>query len=217
MPTTETNDPKALDKPKTSEEIKTFLNLRTAYDPAETLKQAEMAITNPRGYEKSIDDDDGEDEDEGEYKLTKEWTSKDDPVFRAMTLSEFKNGALMITVIGEQYRTFGIDMLKKLQAEYNCAATSEQATVELIVISFIRVLELQRRINNYINDQMSKLDILFFAILSKELDRANRQYSAALQTLRMLKQPSLNVNIKTNTAIVGQNQIIQENQNVNPI
>lgn len=136
--------------------------------------------------------------------------------FKAMTLTEFENGILMFTIVPEQYRTFAIDMMRQLQKEFNCLLTSEKATTELIVLSFVRVLELQRRINGYINDQLSKTDVTFFAILSKELDRANRQYLSALQTLRMLKQPSLNVNIKTNTAIVGQNQVIQENQNVKP-
>lgn len=137
--------------------------------------------------------------------------------FRAMTLVEFDNGTLMFTIVPEQYRTFAIDMMRQLQKEYNCVLPSEKATTELIVLSFVRVLELQRRINGYISSQLSQTDISFFSTLSKELDRANRQYLSALQTLRMLKQPSLNVSIKTNTAIVGQNQLIQENQNVNPI
>ncbi len=137
--------------------------------------------------------------------------------FRAMTLVEFENGALMYTIVPEQYRTFAIDFMRQLQEEYNCTLPSEKATTELVTLYFVRILELQRRINNYINDQMSKTDILFFATLSKELDRASRQYLSGLHTLRMLKQPSLNVNIRTNTTIVGQNQLIQDNKNVKPI
>lgn len=138
-------------------------------------------------------------------------------LFKALTLVEFDTGTLMFTIVPEQYRTFAIDMMRQLQKEYNCELPSEKATTELIALSFVRILELQRRINGYINSQLSQTDISFFSVLSKELDRANRQYLSALQTLRMLKQPSLNVSIKTNTAIVGQNQLIQENQNVNPI
>lgn len=219
MPPTETNDPKVLDKPKASEEIKTFLSLHTGYDPAETIKQAEMAITNPRGYEKNIDyDDDGEDEEEGEYKLTTEWTSKDDPVFRAMTLSEFKNGGLMVSSIPDQYRTFAIDMSLRLQEDYNCTLQSEKALAELATINFIRTIEVQRKITNYLDmNSLNDNGVKYLAIMSKELDRANRHFIAAIQTLKMLKQPPVSVNVKATTAFVGQNQLIQENQNVNPI
>lgn len=138
-------------------------------------------------------------------------------LFKALTLVEFDNGTLMFTVVPEQYRTFAIDMMRQLQKEYACELPSEKAITELITLSFVRILELQRRINNYISSSINRTDLTFFALLSKDLDRANRQYLSGLQTLRMLKQPSINVSIKTNTAIVGQNQLIQENQNVNPI
>ena len=138
-------------------------------------------------------------------------------LFKALTLVEFDNGTLMFTVVPEQYRTLAIDMMRQLQKEYACELPSEKAMTELITLSFVRILELQRRINNYISSSINRTDLAFFALLSKDLDRANRQYLSALQTLRMLKQPLLNVSIKTNTAIVGQNQLIQENQNVNSI
>ncbi len=214
------NDSKALEKPKTAEETKTFLNLRTAYDPADTLKRAEMAITNPRGYEKKLDyedEDDGPDE-EGELDLFKEWTSKDDPIFRAMTLSEFKNGGLMVECVPDQYRTFVIDMSHQLQKDYGCTLVSEKALAELVAINFTRTIEIQRKITNFIDmNSLTDNGVKYLAIMSKELDRANRHFIAAIQTLRMLKQPSMSVSIKTNTAIVGQNQVIQENQNVKPI
>ncbi len=42
--------------------------------------------------------------------------------------------------------------------------------------------------------------------LSKELDRAHRQFLSALETLKAIQQPAMKVNIKTNTAFVGENQ-----------
>lgn len=189
-------DPKALEKPKTSEEIKALLNLRTAYDPKDTLRQAELAIRN------------GVDEDEdGQYELSSEWVSKNDPVFRALTLSEFKNGSLMVNCVPDEYRTFVINMSCKIQEDYNCLLASEKSLAELAAINFVRTLEIQRKITNYL-DMKSLTDngVKYLAILSKELDRANRHFIAVIQTLRMLKQSPVSVNVKAQTAFVGQNQ-----------
>lgn len=212
---------RTLDKPNISEEFKTFLNVRTEYDPDDTIKQAEMAITNPREYERMLvdnSDDDGEDEEYGSYELTKKWTSKDDPVSRAMTLFEFQNGALMVSSIPDQYRTFAVDMSRRLQEDYHCSLQSEKALAELATINFIRTIEVERRITNFIDmNSLTGNGVKYLAIMSKELDRANRHFLATIQTLNMLKQPPIKVNVKADTAILGQNQIIQENKNVKPI
>jgi len=124
----------------------------------------------------------------------------------------------MIHIVEEQYRTFGVDLLRRLQQEYGCETISEQATAELATINYIRTLEIQNHINGYLSiGTVTETGVKFLAVMSKELDRANRHYLTAMQTLKMLKQPSFNVNVKANTAIVGQNQLIQENQNVKPI
>ncbi len=57
--------------------------------------------------------------------------------------------------------------------------------------------------------------VRFLAIMSQELDRANRHYLTTIQALRTIKQPSLGVNIKAQTAILGQNQVVQANNNPN--
>lgn len=133
-------------------------------------------------------------------------------LYKAFTLFEFDKGVLMSAVIPERYRTFCIDFSRNLQREYQCETPSEKATAELVAINFVRTLEIQYRINclldlGHVTDNLVK----HFAILSKELDRANRHYLNSLQTLKMIKQPMFEVNIKTQTAIVGQNQIVQSN------
>ncbi len=213
MLTSETMDLRELNKPGVLDKIKDELNLHTEYDPATTLKLAELAIKQPEKLNMGGDEDDDEDEDE-EEKLS----FKGDPVSRAMTLSEFKNGALMISAIPDQYRTFAIDMLCKLQEDYTCILISEKALSELAVINFVRTIEVQRKITNYIDmNSLTDNGVKYLAIMSKELDRANRHFITAIQTLKMLKQAPISVNVKANTAIVGQNQLIQENQNVKSI
>lgn len=137
---------------------------------------------------------------------------------KALSLAEHKNGVLITTIVPDQYKTFSIDMLRKVQDEYSCKTASLRATAEVAVLAFVRILELQRRLDNYLEqDNLKQIDINYFSVLSKELDRAHRQYIQVLQTLKFAHQPAMKVNIKTNTAIVGENQIIQENQNVKPI
>lgn len=133
-------------------------------------------------------------------------------VFKALTLLEFNNGVLMSRAIPDQYVVFGIDLLRQFQKEYNCQTVSEKATAELAAINYIRTLEIQRKINNYLaQDSIAELGVKFLAIMSKELDRANRHYFMAIQTLKIMKQLPMQVNIKTNTAVVGQNQIVRTN------
>ena len=63
----------------------------------------------------------------------------------------------------------------------------------------------------------------YLAILSKELDRAHRQLITALTTLRQIKNPPIEFNVKAKTAFVAQNQQInainnpiQQNENIEP-
>ncbi len=192
---------------KTVEEVeREIANLTTVHDPNIALRDAKELLKKPKAYE---DGDIEDDEEEFTYES---------PTFRAMTLSEFKNGILMINSISEQYRTFAIDMLRQILEEYGCTMVSEKATAELVVISYVRTLDIQSRLRASLDrPEKHEVNMVYINILSKELDRANRHYLASLQTLRMLNQPSLSVTVKTNTAIIGQNQLIQENQNVNPI
>jgi hypothetical protein len=133
-------------------------------------------------------------------------------LYKAITLNEFQNGVLMTSVIPSQYRTFAIDMCRKLQEEFRCEFISEKSLCELVTVSYIRTLEIQRRINNLFTEGLSgDIEVRFLAILSKELDRANRHYITAIQNLKMSKQPPMKVVITTDKAIIGQNQLFQGN------
>ena len=132
--------------------------------------------------------------------------------FKVMTLFEFENGMLLTTVIPEQYKTFGIDLMRNIQKEYNCQTPSEKATAELVTSNYIRTLEIQRRINSYLDlGTITDTGVRFLAIMSQELDRANRHYLSSLEALKSMKQPQLGVNIRANTAVIGQNQVVQAN------
>ena len=133
-------------------------------------------------------------------------------LYKVLTLYEFDKGILATSAIPEKYRTFCIDFSRNLQKEYKCESSSEKATAELVAVNFIRTLEIQNKINSYLGlGNITDMGVKYLAVLSKELDRANRHYLNTLQTLKMIKLPTLEVNIRTQTAVVGQNQIVQSN------
>lgn len=133
-------------------------------------------------------------------------------LIKALTLNEFNIGVLASAVVGEIYKTFVIDLMRKFQEEYNCTKPSEKTMCEFVAINYVRTLEIQQRLNNALSLGITNDNIIkFIATMSKELDRANRHYLTAIQTLRMMKQAPMQITVKANTAIVGQNQIIQAN------
>ncbi|TSC83563.1 MAG: Uncharacterized protein G01um101416_1222 [Microgenomates group bacterium Gr01-1014_16] len=136
-----------------------------------------------------------------------------DDLFKISTLYEFDNGILMTVSVADYYNTFGIELMRSLIGEYECRTASEKATAELAAINYIRTLDIQRKITMYLSKgEVSEIGVKYLAVMSKELDRANRHYLTAVQALRTLKQPPMQLNIRAETAVVGQNQIVQTNQ-----
>lgn len=194
-------------KPKptiTVEQIKQYLlDAHIGYESDYILRQADKEIT-----EKSKQIGKG-----GKREVT-----SDTNYYKAMTLFEFDKGVLLANAIPEWFKVFGLDFSKNLQTEYGCITPSEKSLAEIISLNFMRILTIQIKINSYLGlGTMSETGVKYLAVLSKELDRAERHYLASLQALRSLRMPPLEVNIKTQTAIVGQNQIVQANNNDKPI
>ncbi len=139
-----------------------------------------------------------------------QFSPNDTSLVRAMSLSEFTNGILLSTGVSMRSRTFAIDLMRRFQKVYACETHSEKATAELAAASYVRALDIQSILSNFINkDSYGDLTIRAISVLGKELDRANRHYLTAIQALRILKQPSVQLNIRADTAVVGQNQAVQ--------
>ncbi|MFC1727568.1 hypothetical protein ACFL0Y_03525 [Patescibacteria group bacterium] len=136
--------------------------------------------------------------------------------YKAITLFEFEKGLLLASSIPERYRIFAIDFSQNLQKEYDCLTPSEKSMTEIIALNFVRTLEIQHRIDSYLNiGSITDMGVKYLGVLSKELDRAQRHYLASLDALKTFKTPPLGVSIKTQTAIVGQKQIVQANNRQN--
>lgn len=197
---------------------------QTEHDPEVQLKRAEGKID--KILTSSVDD------------------LADNDLYDPVTIHEFSNGILMCETLYPQHKTFAIEMMRQLQKEYNCQSASEKATCELTTISFLRALEIKQLMKeslayqqelttshgcgsysvSYGNERdrnlgcrgcnRSKIEMQKYTLFVKQLDQANRHYLAAIQTLRMMKHAPLQITVKANTAIVGQNQVVQSNNHV---
>ena len=180
-------------KPEQSLDLKQYFNrIHTQFDPDLVLKAAKKEIEDNKGMPKVVEPDSN--------------------LFKAMTLSEFHEGMLMNTTIPDQYGTFAVRLMRDIEQDFNCQTKSQKATAELAVISYVRFLEAQRRFNNVLSTDSAQPYISqFLSIMSKEIDRAIRHYLTAIQILNTMNQPQLKLTLKADTAIVGQNQIVQTN------
>jgi len=152
---------------------------------------------------------------------------------KASTLNEFENSILMAETVPDEYRTFAINFYRSIVNDYNCQTASEKSTAELAAINYTKTIDLNKQIRRslethnalfYAHDphpkghfygelsgrclacERSKIEMQNRKLLSDELDRANRCYFTAIQTLRAMKQAPFQLNINTN---FGQNQVIQ--------
>ncbi|HAU65465.1 TPA: hypothetical protein DCW32_02820 [Candidatus Woesebacteria bacterium] len=160
---------------------------------------------------------------EEEHKILKNSNAKgvqpENYLYKAMTLFEFDKGILLLNSVPDLHITFALEFFKNLQKEYDCKTVSEKSMAEIVALNFVRILGIQRKINSYLDKgSVTDTGVGYLNVMSKELDRAERHYQTSLQMLRMLKTPPISVNIKTQTAIVGQNQVVQSNnQNDKPL
>ena len=131
-------------------------------------------------------------------------------LYKSMTLFEFEKGPLLCTSIPERFTVFALEFSKQLQEECKCNTPSEKSLAEQVSLNFIRTLWIQDRIRVYLEiGSVTDIGVKYLDVLSRELDRAQRHYQTSLQVLRGLRNPSFEVNIKANNAVVGNNQAVQ--------
>lgn len=123
----------------------------------------------------------------------------------------------------EDYRPLAKELSNQIIKEYQCETHAEKILAEIAVQDFIRTIDNSKRFNNCINGggYISEDRTKYLAMLSKQIDRAHRQFLTALLTLKQMKTPMIEMNIKTKNAFISQNQQInvekQNNEINNPI
>ena len=109
--------------------------------------------------------------------------------------------------VDERYRGLTIEMTQTIYKEMDIKSEMEKSIVEICVGSFVRYLDNSRRLNNNLNSEtITPNKNQYIANLSKQVDRAHRQYLSSLQTLMQIKQPRLSLNIKAETAFIADKQ-----------
>lgn len=116
-----------------------------------------------------------------------------------------ETGYMLMKAVNEEHRGLALQMKRDLQEEFSCSSISEKMLIDLMVNAYIKKLRYSDKMEHNQQYIGQKYDS-YRSYLSKEIDRAFRQFLTALETMRALKQPAMNVSIKTNNAFVGENQ-----------
>jgi hypothetical protein len=116
------------------------------------------------------------------------------------------------------YGTTAYDLTEELKAEYSCVKPSEVILCQLAANAYVRIMRYSHLLMA-IGGTITHLHNQYYSILSKDIDRAERQYHIAINSLKSLRQPEIKVSIKTNNAFIAQNQQLNsdlsENNNAN--
>jgi len=147
-----------------------------------------------------------------EYKLGK-LNDKENDEWRAVGMAYgMENGISLIDTIEGRYQGLANNLRDNLIKEFG-STYHERGLIDLAVNAYTRNLTYSRRLLSTVNMGTTNQNINgFIGIMSKEIDRANRHYITAIETLRQMKQPELKVNIKTKNAFISQNQQFNNNK-----
>ena len=121
--------------------------------------------------------------------------------------------APLLESVGGRYASLATEFSKGLFEEYKCNTPSEKALAQTAANAYTRVLEYSNTLESCRNKEVNLRLIGYYSIISKELDRANRQFIMAITTLKQMKAPAINFNVKARNAFVAQNQQFNVNQN----
>ncbi len=132
--------PKEIVKSKTQDELRDLIkNMGTIHDAQYIIPKAEEET---KGLNKN------------KYFDSKSY------LYKSMTLFEFNNGVLMSSSIPERFMVFALEFSRNLQKEFNCVGPSEQSVAEIVSLNYVRVLEIQRKINNLFDQGgLKKLEV----------------------------------------------------------
>jgi len=104
------------------------------------------------------------------------------------------------------------EMATQLIEEYDCKTILEKSLCEMIANSYWRIISTSKLMNEDLNlNYPSKYKDNYLAILSKELDRQNRTYLSAINTLIEIKSPSMTINLNSENTYLGKNQQFNNN------
>lgn len=109
--------------------------------------------------------------------------------------------------VDRDYAPLVISFAQQLVQEYECSTPSEKSLAEVAANAYVRIISTAEQLSTVKKvREPSNLQTNWYAMLSKELDRAERHFFTALSSLKQLRLPSVSVNIKTKAAFVAEQQ-----------
>ncbi len=130
------------------------------------------------------------------------------------------SGQALIESVNEKHKNLSLEMKESLEAEFDCVTPSGKALVDLTVNAYVKKMSCSHTIEA-IKLSQKGAHIGYLNFLSREVDRAHRQFLSGIETLKFMKQPTLKINLKAENAFIGDNQQfnsnkIQNNENNEP-
>lgn len=134
----------------------------------------------------------------------------DEKVTEVMYGFEADTHIAMMESFSERFRGGAKEVCKQFIRDLDCKTDTEKIMAETAAMAFMRYLDASRRLNNCleVDIYLSPVRTAYMAMLSKERDRAHRQYLSTVATIKQLKAPVIEMSIRAKTAFVSQNQQI---------
>lgn len=122
---------------------------------------------------------------------------------------------LLVNGIDDQYRSVALEFIHGLRKQYKVSTPQDRAYLQMAVVAYCRYHSNMRQYDSWKNHDFNSHErVAYMNMLSKDADRAFRQYHAVIQFFEVKQNPKIQVNVKANTAFVAQTQ--QNVANPNP-
>ncbi len=128
-------------------------------------------------------------------------------------ITEYKSGnyplanAPLTHTVTDDYQKLILSFTNDLMTEYECKTPTEKALAEMAAISFAKALDYGEELRNCRAIEFhSGAKNGYFSMISKEVDRANRQFMTALMALRQTKAPKVEINVTATNAFMAKEQ-----------
>lgn len=146
----------------------------------------------------------------------KDMLEHQDCILDTMRSMETSTHVALLEAFEKRYWGLAREFTKQLIEEFECKTVGEKALAEVVANAYLRILDNSRRLNNELEcTNITHERNVYIANMSKQVDRANRQFLSSLMTLKQLKAPVIELNIKANTAFVSNNQQINLSNETN--
>lgn len=158
---------------------------------------------------------------EEKNKLTqKEEKKKDELGLEIAMINGLKNGIWVGNISYSRYFKSLTTMRSNLVKEYDCKTSLELMLVDRIVANYWRAMKYDTIFNRLIEKEdggysFDQLKVNIIKEFNKGIELANRQLNTNIILLKELKQPQLNIRVKTDNAYLAQNQQVNINPNKN--